>query len=206
MQLSANLQEFVAKSRVSASKLQANHQPCTIACYPASAHNARDVPRDMWTLSWYIFGELELRNLSGNRWRWSCFLQFNTLTNALARCPHCRKVSSVGIDFARNRSNVYLAFGFLFLAVGIAVTWTTYAYAVVSWLELWTLVWLLCNFLYLLAFRITLGYSWLTLACSSLPHCCLQELSTTDEWKLVLSRDRFKRTLKIKAEPERAFP
>jgi phosphatidylinositol-4,5-bisphosphate 4-phosphatase len=57
---------------------------------------------------------------------------FNTLTNALARCPHCRKVSSVGIDFARNRSNVYMAFGILFLALGIAVAWTTYAYAVVS--------------------------------------------------------------------------
>ena len=25
--------------------------------------------------------------------------QFNTLNNALARCPHCRKVSSVGGDF-----------------------------------------------------------------------------------------------------------
>jgi len=54
---------------------------------------------------------------------------FNTLTNALARCPHCRKVSSVGVDFARNRSNVYMAFGILFLAVGIAVAWTTYAHA-----------------------------------------------------------------------------
>ena len=59
--------------------------------------------------------------------------QFNTLTNALARCPHCRKVSSVGVDFARNRSNVYMAFGFIFLAVGIAVAWTTYSYAIVSY-------------------------------------------------------------------------
>lgn len=58
--------------------------------------------------------------------------KFNTLTNALARCPHCRKVSSVGVDFARNRSNVYMAFGILFLAVGIAVAWTTYAHALVS--------------------------------------------------------------------------
>jgi phosphatidylinositol-4,5-bisphosphate 4-phosphatase len=59
----------------------------------------------------------------------SVFLQFNTLTNALARCPHCRKVSSVGVEFAKNRSNVYLALGIVFLAIGIAILWGTYQYA-----------------------------------------------------------------------------
>jgi hypothetical protein len=59
-------------------------------------------------------------------------LQFNTLTNALARCPHCRKVSSVGVEFAKNRSNVYLALGILFLALAIAMLWVTYSYAGVS--------------------------------------------------------------------------
>lgn len=57
---------------------------------------------------------------------------FNTLTNALARCPHCRKVSSVGSEFAKNRSNVYLALGIVFLAIGIAILWGTYSYAAVS--------------------------------------------------------------------------
>lgn len=55
---------------------------------------------------------------------------FNTLTNALARCPHCRKVSSVGVEFAKNRSNVYLALGILFLAIAIAMIWITYSYSI----------------------------------------------------------------------------
>jgi len=32
------------------------------------------------------------------------------------------------MDFARNRSNVYLAFAIIFLAIGIAIAWITYAY------------------------------------------------------------------------------
>jgi len=54
---------------------------------------------------------------------------FNTLNNALARCPHCRKVSSVGPEFARNRGILFLALGILFLIIGVAVTMTTYRYA-----------------------------------------------------------------------------
>jgi hypothetical protein len=38
-------------------------------------------------------------------------------------------VSSVGVEFARNRSNIYLALGIVFLAVGIAIMWGTYSYA-----------------------------------------------------------------------------
>ncbi|XP_059468364.1 type 2 phosphatidylinositol 4,5-bisphosphate 4-phosphatase [Neocloeon triangulifer] len=51
---------------------------------------------------------------------------FNTLTNALARCPHCRKVSSVGPDFARGRGILFAIVGLIFIALGIGVTVGTY--------------------------------------------------------------------------------
>jgi len=47
---------------------------------------------------------------------------FNTLNNALARCPHCRKVSSVGPEFARTRAIIFLIFGLIVLGIGIGVT------------------------------------------------------------------------------------
>jgi len=47
---------------------------------------------------------------------------FNTLNNALARCPHCRKISSVGGDFRRNRGLIYCMLGFMMLIVAIGVT------------------------------------------------------------------------------------
>lgn len=50
------------------------------------------------------------------------FLQFNTLNNALARCPHCRKISSVGPDFARGRGIVFIIVGIIALIIAIAVT------------------------------------------------------------------------------------
>lgn len=49
-------------------------------------------------------------------------LQFNTLNNALARCPHCRKISSVGPDFARGRGIVFIIVGVVALVIAIAVT------------------------------------------------------------------------------------
>lgn len=58
----------------------------------------------------------------------SLFL-FNTLTNALARCPHCRKVSSVGQQFSRSRGTMYMIAAFLVLIIGIGVTAGTYTYA-----------------------------------------------------------------------------
>lgn len=61
--------------------------------------------------------------------------QFNTLNNALARCPHCRKVSSVGPEFARHRGILFLAIGILLLIIGVAVTMFTYRYARVSVLD-----------------------------------------------------------------------
>ncbi|XP_018905403.1 type II phosphatidylinositol 4,5-bisphosphate 4-phosphatase isoform X2 [Bemisia tabaci] len=54
---------------------------------------------------------------------------FNYLQNALARCPHCRKISSVGPDFAKNRGTLFLIVGFIFLLLGIGVTFGTYQYA-----------------------------------------------------------------------------
>jgi len=47
---------------------------------------------------------------------------FNTLNNALARCPHCRKVSSVGPQFARSRWIIFLIFGLIVLGIAIGVT------------------------------------------------------------------------------------
>ncbi|XP_041454679.1 type 1 phosphatidylinositol 4,5-bisphosphate 4-phosphatase-like [Lytechinus variegatus] len=41
---------------------------------------------------------------------------------ALARCPYCRKVSSVGPSYAKNRCIVYAVLGIVFLAAGIGVT------------------------------------------------------------------------------------
>ncbi|KFB36012.1 AGAP006243-PA-like protein [Anopheles sinensis] len=53
---------------------------------------------------------------------------FDTLKNNLARCPHCRKVSSVGADFCRKRRNLLFLGGIIFLAIGIGVTFATYTY------------------------------------------------------------------------------
>lgn len=47
---------------------------------------------------------------------------FNTLNNALARCPHCRKVSSVGGDFSKNRGLLFSILGIVMLVIAIAVT------------------------------------------------------------------------------------
>lgn len=49
-------------------------------------------------------------------------MQFNTLNNALARCPHCRKISSVGPDFARGRGIAFIIVGIIALVIAIAVT------------------------------------------------------------------------------------
>ena len=56
-------------------------------------------------------------------------LQFNTLNNALARCPHCRKVSSVGSDYARNRCLLFMFLFFIMTAIAIGVTAGTARFA-----------------------------------------------------------------------------
>lgn len=54
---------------------------------------------------------------------------FDTLKNNLARCPHCRKVSSVGAEFCRKRRNLLFLGGLIFLAIGLGVTYGTMGYA-----------------------------------------------------------------------------
>lgn len=54
---------------------------------------------------------------------------FNTFNNALARCPHCRQVSSVGLRFARARGIMFFILGVIFLVIGIGITVGTYSYA-----------------------------------------------------------------------------
>lgn len=57
---------------------------------------------------------------------------FNTLNNALARCPHCRKISSVGPDFARGRGIAFIIVGIIALVIAIAVTVGTHTYVKTS--------------------------------------------------------------------------
>eukprot|EP00088_Acartia_fossae_P035484 TRINITY_DN36578_c0_g1_i2.p1 TRINITY_DN36578_c0_g1~~TRINITY_DN36578_c0_g1_i2.p1 ORF type:complete len:275 (-),score=48.46 TRINITY_DN36578_c0_g1_i2:320-1144(-) len=54
---------------------------------------------------------------------------FNTLNNALARCPHCRKVTSVGPEFARTRAIIFLILGLVVLGIAIGITCGTYSMA-----------------------------------------------------------------------------
>ncbi|CAN8024855.1 unnamed protein product [Ixodes persulcatus] len=54
---------------------------------------------------------------------------FNTLNNALSRCPHCRRVSSVGPQFARTRGILSLVLALVFLAITLGVALGTYQYA-----------------------------------------------------------------------------
>ncbi|KAG9509335.1 Type 1 phosphatidylinositol 4,5-bisphosphate 4-phosphatase [Fragariocoptes setiger] len=50
---------------------------------------------------------------------------FNSLTNQLARCPHCEKKSSVGRDFARARGLIFLILTLMSLGIAIVVTIVT---------------------------------------------------------------------------------
>lgn len=47
----------------------------------------------------------------------------------MARCPHCRKVSSVGPEFARGRGVLFLVLGVIFLLIGLGTTFGTFKYA-----------------------------------------------------------------------------
>ncbi|XP_076321270.1 type 2 phosphatidylinositol 4,5-bisphosphate 4-phosphatase-like isoform X2 [Tachypleus tridentatus] len=51
---------------------------------------------------------------------------FNTLSNGLARCCFCRKVSSVGKEFARRRGFMYLTLAIVFLIISLGLTIGTY--------------------------------------------------------------------------------
>jgi len=50
---------------------------------------------------------------------------FNTLQNKLARCPHCRRLSSVGHEFARTRGLVFIVMTVVFIAIALAVIFGT---------------------------------------------------------------------------------
>lgn len=50
---------------------------------------------------------------------------FNSLTNSLARCPFCRKLSSVGPDFARYRGIVSLVLFLILTVIGSLVIYFT---------------------------------------------------------------------------------
>jgi len=47
----------------------------------------------------------------------------------LARCPYCRKVSSIGPQFAKHRALIFAIIGIIFLGVGVGVTVGTYKLA-----------------------------------------------------------------------------
>lgn len=50
---------------------------------------------------------------------------FNTLSNQLARCPFCRKLSSVGREFARTRGIAFAIIFLILLAFGIGCVFGT---------------------------------------------------------------------------------
>lgn len=50
-------------------------------------------------------------------------------TAHLARCPYCRKISSVGPKFAKNRALIFAIIGIIFMAIGTGVTVGTYKMA-----------------------------------------------------------------------------
>jgi len=54
---------------------------------------------------------------------------FNMLQNALARCPHCRKVSSVGPEFAKAKAIFFLIVAVILLIIGATVIYFTYVLA-----------------------------------------------------------------------------
>lgn len=60
MQLSADLQEFIATNRLSAAKLQANHQFGAKSSNATRVVIAGNVPRYMWSLLRYILSELTI--------------------------------------------------------------------------------------------------------------------------------------------------
>ncbi|XP_022092170.1 type 1 phosphatidylinositol 4,5-bisphosphate 4-phosphatase-like [Acanthaster planci] len=49
--------------------------------------------------------------------------------STLARCPYCRRVSSVGQAYAKNRCIIYTVIGLIFIGAGIGVTIGTYPLA-----------------------------------------------------------------------------
>lgn len=137
MQLLADLQELVAAHRLPAAELQAHHQSGAQSGDAAGVLGAGHVSRHVRPLQRHVSGEcaqpsLIIDAICLTHRRSHSLSQFNTLNNALARCPHCRKVSSVGPDFARGRGLIFLLMACLCLTLAIAITSTTHHYARVS--------------------------------------------------------------------------
>lgn len=121
LQLSSNLQGFIKSHRMSKTQLVSKlccceRHPITDICF-----NSKRVI----TLGASPVGTA-VRAPPGTC-RISCahcseVFMFNTLNNSLARCPHCKKVSSVGREFARSRAIIFLSICLLFIIGGIALT------------------------------------------------------------------------------------
>lgn len=122
------MQEFVATYCLPKAELQTYHQSGSESYHATSTVHARHVQGRLCSLSRHISGKSFLRNELESSVSLSVsfteifLLQFNTLNNALARCPHCRKISSVGPDFARGRGIVFIIIGIIALIIAIAVT------------------------------------------------------------------------------------
>lgn len=136
LQLFVNLQELIATHRLPSSQLQAHHQSRSQSSDTTSAHHAGHVPRHLWSLLGHVFGKSKSKSkpsLSTKHLPKSVlYPQFNTYHNALARCPHCRKVSSVGSRFANSRGILFAIVALLFLVGSIGLTVGTISYASVT--------------------------------------------------------------------------
>ncbi|KAK0404060.1 hypothetical protein QR680_017264 [Steinernema hermaphroditum] len=76
---------------------------------------------------------------------------FNTLNNTTATCPHCKKVSSVGHQYARYRAALYLIASVVFLVAAVGLTWVTVdtAHGNPILYALWTALYLIAILLFI---------------------------------------------------------
>ncbi|XP_074605584.1 type I phosphatidylinositol 4,5-bisphosphate 4-phosphatase-B isoform X2 [Brevipalpus obovatus] len=56
------------------------------------------------------------------------YFLFNIFSGSAALCPHCRKVSSVGLSYARHKGLTYVIIAIVFFGIALAVTLTTMNY------------------------------------------------------------------------------
>lgn len=84
------------------------------------------------TRFWWERNQVESDDRWNNAFVFSHSSQFNNLHNTLARCPHCRKVSSVGPTYTRKRAIMYGAAGLVLLILQIIGVCMTFDYAKVT--------------------------------------------------------------------------
>ncbi|XP_022647187.1 type I phosphatidylinositol 4,5-bisphosphate 4-phosphatase-B-like [Varroa jacobsoni] len=92
---------------------------------------------------------------------------FNTFSNALARCPSCRKVTSVGAEFARSRGLVFFILSLLSAVVGIALTAATYKVA--GGQKAWLVAYIICFLLFVVLFLRAIYYCTLKVSHVNVP-------------------------------------